>query len=227
MLNFGLFGPWSSSQIFLFCSSFFNLFLFRFNFIDYLLWSKIDILQWFGGNWSINGWDSAIFIRILAVFGAWSSCQKVLLDLFSSIYFHFFSDFTKWFLWKKKENSVVVWRKSIHKRPRFSHFHAEFRLFWSVIIMTKNDFRPSFFNFFLFYFIYGSHEPKRHYVVFWRKLVHKRLRFSHFHAKFLLFLECGHHDKKCYWHGGGWPPTQRGHHGPHGSKKWGQETMNS
>ena len=61
----------------------------------------------------------------------------------------------------QKEHPVVVWRKLIHKRLRFGHFHAEFQSFWSVGIMTKNAFRLIFFNLFSFFVSQNdSYEPK-------------------------------------------------------------------
>ena len=42
------------------------------------------------------------------------------------------------------------------------YFHAKFRPFWSVGIMTKNYFRPSFFNFFFVFISQNDHyQPKR------------------------------------------------------------------
>ena len=134
--------------------------------------------------------------RILAVFGVWAPWQKILLDLVSSIFFLISFRFLVMILMNKKENAVVVWRKLIHKRPRISHFHDEFQPFWSVGIMT---FRPSFFNLLSFFVLFHRMilmNQKENYVVVWRKLFHKQPRFSHFHAKFRLFLEGGHQDKK-------------------------------
>ena len=103
-------------------------FIFRFDLTEWFLWTIMNILWWFGGIWSINGQDLALFMPNFSRFWSVASWQKMLLDLVSLIFlFHF--DCIEFFLWKKKENSMVVWRKLIHKWLRFGHFHTKFQSF--------------------------------------------------------------------------------------------------
>ena len=90
MPNFGLFGVWASWQKMLLdlVSSFF---LYSFRFHRMILMNQKNILWWFGGNWSINGRDSAIFMPNFGHF--WSVWASWLLDLVSSNFF-FVSIFT-------------------------------------------------------------------------------------------------------------------------------------
>ena len=95
--------------------------------------------------------------------------------------------FSSWFhrmiLLNKTGYSVVVWRKLVHKQPRFGHFHAEFWPFWSVVIMTKKILDPFSSIYFISSFEFHRMilmSQKEHSSVVWRKLVHKQPRFGHF-----------------------------------------------
>ena len=84
-----------------------------------------------------------------AVLETWASWQKMLLDLFSSIYFLFSFNFIKRFLWSK--NKIMWWfggNWSINGRY-LAIFMPYFGRYWSVVLMT---FRPSFFNLLIFCF---------------------------------------------------------------------------
>ena len=84
MPNFGCF--WSVG-IMNFRPSFFNFFLFHFDFTEWFSWTKKEIMWWFRGNRSINGRDLAFSMPNFGLFGAWASWQKMLLDLVSSYFF--------------------------------------------------------------------------------------------------------------------------------------------
>ena len=115
-------------------------------------------MWWFGGNQPINGPDSAIFMLNFGPF--WS----VGIMTFEPSFFNYFLSFFLFhvmILMKKKEHYVVVWGKLVHKQPRFGHFHAKFRPFWSVGIMTKKFLRLSFFIFFVSISHNDSYEQKR------------------------------------------------------------------
>ena len=122
------------------------LIFFCFNFTEWFLWNNRNILWWFGGNRIINGQNVVIFMPNYGPF--WS----VGIMTFWPSFFRFFHlDFTEWFLWTK--NNILWWFEenwSINGQDLAIFIPILF--FWSVSIMTKTAFRPSFFNFFLFSF---------------------------------------------------------------------------
>ena len=108
--------------------------------------------------------------------------------------FYFFIFISQNIFSERKIYSVVVWRKSVHKQPRFGHFHDKFQPFWSMGIMTKL-FQTQFLQFIFFFFSISDRmifmNQKEHSMVVWRKSVHKQPRFGHFHAKFWPFWSMG------------------------------------
>ena len=122
-------------------SSFFH-FSFRFHIM--VLLNKKEILWWFGGNYSINSRDLAIFMPNFDRIWSMVTMTIMFLDLFSSFFLFFIlisqndsyepkKDIVWWFggNWSMNSQGSVI-------------FMLNFGLFGGIVIMT---FRPGFFIF--------------------------------------------------------------------------------